>query len=128
MERVVGNVVDVFPTFRLGQQMDRQGRFIEELKRTRSFHYSVFVVEGSARLASIGECVGKDLWAARLEDGRGLETARGFLAKYGEKPGEWPFPDIDKDKKGTGPMVEKFAGLQLLFERGSQVQGAFELP
>lgn len=94
-EDLVRNVVSKFPDYRLGVQMDRQGRFIEELKRTRSWHYSHYVVDGAARLATIGECVGLDLWSAELADGRSLTTAREFLARYAVDPSAWPFPDRD---------------------------------
>ncbi len=92
---IVGNVGGNFPRYRLGVQMDRQGRFIDELRRTRSWHYSHYVVNGAARLATIAECAGLDLWDARLEDGRGLATAQAFLARYGGDPSAWPFPDRD---------------------------------
>ena len=72
---------------------NRQGRFLDELKRTRSWHYAHFVVEGAARLATIGECVGLDLWEAQLEDGRGMATAAAFLDRYADNPAAWPFQD-----------------------------------
>ncbi|WP_158611015.1 alginate lyase family protein [Aurantiacibacter spongiae] len=94
---VARNVVAAFPDYRLGVQMDRQGRFFAELGRTRSWHYAHYVVDGAARLATIGECVGLDLWGANLDDGRSLSTARQFLLRYAENPAGWPFPDTDLD-------------------------------
>ncbi|MEL7446038.1 MAG: alginate lyase family protein, partial [Pseudomonadota bacterium] len=46
LDGVTANIAENFPIFRLGVQMDKQGRFIEELKRTRSWHYSNYVVAG----------------------------------------------------------------------------------
>ena len=92
---VVRNVAGNFPEYRLGVQMDRQGRFIDELRRTRSWHYAHYVVDGAAKLATIAECVGLNLWSAQLADGRGMLTALAFLDRYAEDPSSWPFPDRD---------------------------------
>ncbi|MDN3644752.1 alginate lyase family protein [Pontixanthobacter aestiaquae] len=128
LEGATASVVDSFPRYRLGVQMDKQGRFIEELKRTRSWHYSIFVVDGAARLATIAECVNRDLWNATLPDGRSLGTAQGFLAKYADTPSQWPFPDTDKDRERYDRMASKYASLAVLLERGAVEQGAVKLP
>ena len=128
LETVTANVVDNFPAYRLGQQMDRQGRFIEELRRTRSWHYSVFVVQGSARLATIAECVGKDLWRAELSDGRNIGTARNFLTRYAGDPGAWPFPDRDKDAGRLDRMREAYADVELILDRGENIPADITLP
>ena len=128
LERVTGNVIDAFPEYRLGVQMDRQGRFIEELKRTRSWHYSNFVVEGSARLATIGECVGKDMWSATLEDGRSLATAQDFLARYADDPATWPFPEQDKEAGKFARMKDRFEEVRFLFDRGEAGATDITLP
>lgn len=112
----------------MGQQMDRQGRFIEELRRTRSWHYSVYVVQGSARLATIAECVDKDLWSAELGDGRNLGTARSFLTRYADDPAAWPFPDRDKDAGRLERMREIYADLELILDRGEAIPVEITLP
>ncbi|WP_082125084.1 alginate lyase family protein [Aurantiacibacter luteus] len=108
-EGPVRNLLQAFPDYRLAAQMDRQGRFIEELGRTRSWHYSHFVVEGAARLATLGECVGLDLWDAQLADGRSLQTARTFLERYAEDPSAWPFPDTDLAARNVARMRQTHA-------------------
>ena len=92
---VVTNLARNFPEYRLAVQMDRQGRFLQELERTRSWHYSHYVVDAAARLATIAECAGLDLWRAQLPDGRSMATAQDFLARYQASPRHWPFPDRD---------------------------------
>jgi hypothetical protein len=98
---VAASIVKSFPAQRIAAQMDKQGRFLSELKRTRSWHYANFVVEGATRLASIAECVDRDLWGHRLSDGRGLADAEAFLAQYRDGSAVWPFKDIDLAKKGA---------------------------
>lgn len=96
LDGVTTSMVEGFPEFRLGVQMDKQGRFIEELRRTRSWHYSNYVIAGAARLATIGECVGLDLWNASVpQTERSLQTAYTFLRRYENNLASWPFPDRD---------------------------------
>lgn len=128
MDGVTTSVVAAFPEYRLATQMDAQGRFIEELKRTRSWHYSVYVVEGAAKLATIAECSGQNLWGAQLPDGRGLATARTFLQRYSGNLPAWPFPDIDKEAGRLDRMQAKYASLELLFDRTASTIQDVELP
>ncbi|RJY09910.1 alginate lyase family protein [Aurantiacibacter aquimixticola] len=109
------NVVRAFPGYRIGVQMDRQGRFIEELSRTRSWHYAHFVVDGAARLATIAECLDLDLWNARLADGRSLTTARDFLQRYAAAPESWPFEDTDLARGRVDRMRDRSARVLLYF-------------
>ena len=127
-EDLVKAIVNKFPEYRLGVQMDSQGRFIEELKRTRSWHYSHFVVDGAARLATVGECVGLDLWDAQLADGRSLATAKAFLDRYAANPASWPFPDRDHAAGKLARMTESSRRLNLLFDTGMQPAAPSDLP
>ena len=114
-EDLVRGVVTRFPEYRLGAQMDAQGRFIEELRRTRNWHYSHFVIDGTARLATIGECVGLNLWNAKLADGRSLQTAKNFLDRYAGDPASWPFPDRDHAAGQFERMMEQSRQIALFF-------------
>lgn len=115
-EGAAANVVEAFPEYRLAPQMDRQGRFIAELQRTRSWHYAHYVVNGAARLATIGECVDQDLWSQTLDDGRGLATANAFLGRYADAPATWPFPDRDLSSGRIDLMEATTNRLTVLFD------------
>ena len=127
-EDLVRGVITKFPEYRVGVQMDAQGRFIEELRRTRSWHYAHFVVDGAARLATIGECVGLDLWSADLADGRSLETARSFLARYADRPAAWPFPDRDHAAGKFDSMNDASRRVALFFDSEAIPEAADDLP
>lgn len=127
-EGAARNVVKAFPEYRLGVQMDRQGRFIEELRRTRSWHYSHYVVDGAARLSTIGECVGLDLWSARLADGRGMHSAIAFLDRYAAEPETWPFPDTDLARGRIERMQERSRRIAVLVDRDINAETVAELP
>lgn len=125
---VTANIVDAFPAQRIAVQMDRQGRFLAELKRTRSWHYSHFIVGGAAKLATIAECSNKDLWNHKLPDGRGLMLAETFLKKYRDKPQSWPFKDTDKDKGSTEKMTRTAFDVRILFSRSETDGPIGQLP
>lgn len=123
MDGVASSVVEAFPQYRLASQMDRQGRFIQELERTRSWHYSNYVVAGAARLATIGECVGKDLWqASAAPDGRNLQSAFAFLDRYSDDLPSWPFPDTDLAAGRLDRMASTHQLVRLMAAGGQGVE------
>lgn len=128
LDDVTKGLVGNFPEIRLGRQMDKQGRFIEELRRTRSWHYSNYLVAGAGRLATIGECVGEDLWNAQLDDGRGLATAARFLDEYAEDPNTWPFPDRDREAQRFDRMERVHRLVDTLFAHGDNFHVSSQLP
>ncbi|KEO87717.1 hypothetical protein EH31_06530 [Erythrobacter longus] len=128
LDSVTKDITSNFPEFRLRRQMDTQGRFIAELKRTRSWHYSNYIVAGAGRLATIGECVGEDLWNAQLDDGRGLATATRFLDEYSDQIETWPFPDRDLAAKRIDRMERVHGLVDTLFARGESFPEGSQLP
>lgn len=128
IEETAKSTVAGFPENRLKVQMDRDGRFHQELTRTRSWHYSNYVVGAAARLATIGECVGLDLWSAQLDDGRSLSDARNFLSGYARQPANWPFPERDHKAGSFEKMQSTFAHTDFLFQRPNSVKGTIDLP
>ncbi|MEM7703165.1 MAG: alginate lyase family protein [Pseudomonadota bacterium] len=128
IDSVTANVARNFPEYRLARQMDKQGRFIAELKRTRSWHYSNYLMGGAGRLATIGECVGEDLWNHQLDDGRGLQTSIRFLDEYSDKLETWPFKDHDLAAKRLDRMNRIHSIVDTLFARGRRFPPGSELP
>ncbi|MEI9906331.1 MAG: alginate lyase family protein [Asticcacaulis sp.] len=55
-------VVSQFGGARLDPQMAADGSLPRELARTRSFHYSMWTLQAVYDEATLGECVGGDLW------------------------------------------------------------------
>jgi hypothetical protein len=101
LEPVAKQMVGAFPAKRIAVQMAADGGLPDELERTRSLHYSFFALNGAAKLATVGECVGLDLWAAQTADGRGLAKGFAFLEPYAELK-KWPHKEIavgDADKE-----------------------------
>lgn len=85
-------------------QVAPDGSQPEELRRTRSWHYSLFNLEALARLAALGRHVDLDLWRYETADGRGLRKALAFLLPYGRREKAWPFQEIGRWE--TAPMAD----------------------
>ncbi len=92
-ESVARAVVEAFPERRMAPQIAADGSLPEELARTRSWHYSYFALEGATKLATLGECVGLDIWSAKTRDRKSLALAFAFLAPYLSDIGKWPHKD-----------------------------------
>ncbi|WP_067597797.1 alginate lyase family protein [Altererythrobacter ishigakiensis] len=127
-EELARNVSSDFLNKRLAQQMDQDGRFTSELNRTRSWHYSNYVLAGAGRLATIAECVDHNLWAEQLDDGRGLEKGIGFLGRYSGRLEEWPYPDRDHAAKNYDRMKHTHQQVEALFARDLGFVANTELP
>lgn len=110
-EAVARDVVAAFTERRLAPQMAADGSLPEELSRTRSWHYSYFALEGATKLATVGECVGLDLWSSQTRDGESLAMAFDYLAQFRNDLGRWPHKD---------------SGLASPSKRSSTIQSAVE--
>jgi hypothetical protein len=96
MEDVARTVVSQTPR-RLAMQIEPDGRMPEELGRTRSLHYTAFALSAAARTAELGRCVGRDLWAFRTPDGRGMRKAIDYVAPYAGREQAWPGKELDNE-------------------------------
>jgi hypothetical protein len=89
-EELARNVATNFVGQRLAAQMAPDGSLPEELSRTRSLHYSFFAMQAATRMATIGECVGADIWRAKTADGRGLSKGLEYLSGFLPAWTSWP--------------------------------------
>jgi hypothetical protein len=78
----------------IATQIADDGSQPEELRRTRSWHYSLFNLEALFRLAALGEHVGEDLWHYEAQEGRGIRKAVDFLIPYARRERPWPYQSI----------------------------------
>ncbi len=102
-----------FKTVLVPDQMAPDGSFPQELRRTKSYAYSLFNLEALAAIAQLLATPADDLWRFELPDGRGLPRAIAYMEPFIRDKKKWPFPpDVMYDAEW--PMRQSsllFAGL-----------------
>lgn len=77
------------------QQMDSEGRMINENWRSRGLFYSLFAVNAMLQGAEIARHRGIDLYNYKTSDGRGLELTLDYHAPYAAGKQTWPYQEIN---------------------------------
>jgi len=88
----------------IATQIADDGSQPEELRRTRSWHYSMFNLEAFFRLAALGERVGVDLWRYEAPNGGGIRKALDFLIPNARRERPWPYQSIGEWE--TSPFAD----------------------
>lgn len=79
---------------RLDSQMNTDGFFPEELKRTTSLHYSVFILNAFYVIAQLSEELNIDFWNIKTPDGKSLRQAFDAIRPYIEQTQTWTGREI----------------------------------
>ncbi len=80
-----------FKTILLPTQLEKDGSFPLELKRTKPYGYSIFNLDAMTTLCQILSDSKDDLWNFRLEDGRTIKKAIEFLYPFIKNKNLWTF-------------------------------------
>ncbi len=76
-------------------QMDGDGRFHREIRRTKPYGYSLFNWDLLGILHQLLSTPDDDLWHFATDDGRGMALAMEFIVPYIADKDSWPYdPDI----------------------------------
>ncbi len=81
-----------FKTVLLPNQLEKDGSFPLELKRTKPYGYSIFNLDAMATLCQILSDSKDDLWSFKLDDGRTMKKAIEFLYPFIENKNLWTSP------------------------------------
>lgn len=102
-----------FKTVLVPNQMAADGRFPQEMRRTKPYGYALFNLEAMAAVCQLLSTPEENLWTFELPDGRGMRKAMAFMAPYIRDKKRWPRPpDVMYDQEW--PMRQSsllFAGL-----------------
>lgn len=79
---------------RLDKQMENDGSFPLEMKRTISLHYTVFVMEAFFNIAKMAEGIGMNFWDYTSPNGKSLRKAFDVLRLYLLHEKKWEGPQI----------------------------------
>jgi len=89
-----------FKTVLVPNQIDKDGSFPQELRRTKPYGYSLFNLDAMATVAHLLTTPKDDLWNFETTDGRGLRHAMEFMVPYIRKKTAFPKPpDVMYDDK-----------------------------
>jgi hypothetical protein len=83
---------------RIAKQIEPDGRQPLELKRTKSYSYTLYNLDALFTLAELGKRVDVDLFSHRTADGRSLRAALDYVAPYFSADKQWPDKQITKVK------------------------------
>jgi len=97
----VGKTLAESGKVQIAAQIEVDGRMPLELKRTKSFHYSVFNLEAFFQLATAGQHAGVDLWNYTTPDGRSLRKAFNFVAQFSDPAKKWGYQEIQGYKSDS---------------------------
>jgi hypothetical protein len=79
---------------RIAVQIEPDGQQPLELARTKAWSYSTANLSGLMWLATLGECVGVDLWNYETADGRGIRKAFDYLTPFALGEQKWPHQQL----------------------------------
>lgn len=99
---------------RIQSQIMADGSQPHELKRTKSFGYSIMNLEGFCYLAQFAQKLHINLWDYQTDEGAGLKKALGFLLPYLNKPQSWPFEQIAPVEP---ELIEKLRKMSVKFDK-----------
>jgi hypothetical protein len=79
----------------LPNQMDPDGSFPRELRRTKPYGYSLFNIDIMASLCQIASAPADNLWTFQTSDGRGMRKGLEYIYPFIADKKKWPLkPDV----------------------------------
>ncbi len=82
---------------RVPQQFDAKGVPQTEIGRTRSWHYSNFILDAYNQLGRLGERTGVNVWQAKSGE-HSLQNGYLYVAQFVDSQTPWPYPNIEPFK------------------------------
>ncbi|NWC61840.1 alginate lyase family protein [Cedecea sp. P7760] len=84
-------------TQRIPVQFDAKGVPVTEIERTRSWHYSNFILDAWNPLGLLGEKVGVNVWQAKSGE-HSLQNGYLYIAGFVDSQTPWPYPNMEPFK------------------------------
>jgi hypothetical protein len=90
-KKVIDMCIDRFKNIMLPNQMNTDGSFPRELKRTKPYGYSLFNIDAFCNVAQILSTPENNLWTFELPDGRSLKKGMEFMYPFIADKSKWTF-------------------------------------
>ena len=96
----------------LSEQTDTEGKFVDEITRTRSYHYTLYNMDACTIIAEVAYHRGVDLWNYETVDGKSLKKCVEFFKPYYKNPFLWKYPEINAEECHLEKMSLKLAAVR----------------
>ena len=83
---------NLYKTFLLPHQMTKEGKFPDELGRTKPYAYSLFNMEAMSALCWVVSIPEDNLWNYTYQDTLNIRKAIDFMFPYIKDKSKWPYP------------------------------------
>jgi hypothetical protein len=111
-EHAAREVLRQFPTKRIAQQVESDGRQQHELARTRAWQYSLFNLTGLFDAAALADKVGIDLWNYETADKRSIRKVLEWLIPFATGEKIWPYKEISSvEPQKLAPLLRQAANI-----------------
>lgn len=87
-------ILSEVPEKRIALQIEPDGKTPRELARTRSKHYTLFILMAFTDLGRLGDILGINLFDYYTADGRSIRTAWDWFTPYALEEQPWPYKEI----------------------------------
>lgn len=94
---IARDILSTVPERRFTEQIDPDGTQPRELRRSRSWEYSLYNLRGLYSLAEMASRIGIDLWHHEMDGFIPLKAATDYLAPYASLDKEWPYYQLKKE-------------------------------
>lgn len=103
---------DDFKNRILSSQADTEGKFIDEITRTRSYHYTLYNMDACVIIAEVAHHTFDDLWNYETADGKSLKKCVEFFKPFYKNPFLWKYPEINAEGCHLEKMAMKLAAIR----------------
>jgi hypothetical protein len=93
-DEFVKNLLEAAKEKRIAPQIENDGKMPNELRRTRSWHYSCMNLCAFIHLALLGERVHVDLWNYQSKQGGSIHKALDYLLPFASDSSAWGYKQI----------------------------------
>ncbi|HVI43395.1 MAG TPA: alginate lyase family protein [Chitinophaga sp.] len=87
---LIDSCINRYKTVLLPSQMDADGSFPRELKRTKPYGYSLFNLDAMSAICQLLSGSGNDLWRYTVEEERNMGKGISFMYPYVKDKTTWP--------------------------------------
>lgn len=111
-EKQLNECFDSYRNRILSSQTDTEGKFVDEITRTRSYHYTLYNMDACTLISEVAHHRGVDLWNYETKDEKSLKKCVDFFKPYYNNPFLWEYQEINAAECYYEKMSLKLAAMR----------------